>query len=65
MADSLTTRQVAELLQQPEWRIRRVVDSLEAVQRFGGKRVIPPALIPDIVDALRARGWLQHEEPAR
>ena len=51
MSQFLTTRQVGELLSQPEWFIRRIVDRLSpAVDRFGHKRMIPP----DRVESIRA-----------
>lgn len=54
-----TTREVGELYDQPEWLVRRIVDELdEPVDRFGLKRMIPAAFLPQIGDALRARGRL-------
>jgi len=64
MSDSFTTRQVSELLGQPEWRIRRAVDSMNGIGRFGGKRVIPSTALPKIIDILRGRGWLPIETEA-
>lgn len=56
MPDFYTTRQIAELLKQPEWLIRRVVDGLEMpVPRFGGKRAIPAARLAEIAEAVRVR----------
>ena len=56
----LSTRQLGELLGQPEWRIRRLFEAgtLPEPARFCGRRAIPRESIPQIVDALRARGWL-------
>jgi hypothetical protein len=55
-----STREVAELVGTDEWRVRRLFESGELTepQRFAGKRAIPSALVPQIVDALRARRWL-------
>lgn len=62
--EQFTTRQVAETLGTDEWRIRRVFEdgTLPEPEKFGGKRCIRGTLIPQIVDALRARGWLPAEE---
>lgn len=55
-----TCRQVAEILEIAEWKIRRLFEDgdLPEPERFGGKRVITPAGIPAIIDALRRRGWI-------
>ena len=55
-----TTRQVGDLVSLPEWKIRRLFEdgTLPEPPKFGGKRAIPSSLIPEIVVALRARGWL-------
>jgi hypothetical protein len=60
MVAESTTAEVARLLNQPEWRIRRLFTdaTLPEPRKFGGKRVITSDLIPRIVDALRERGWL-------
>ncbi len=50
--DSLTTREVGEIFGQPEWRIRRIADSLPNIPRFGGKRVIPRNRLAEIAAAL-------------
>lgn len=56
----LTTQQIADLLGVEVWRIQRLYELglLQEPEWFGGKRVIPGDQIPEIVDALRARGWL-------
>lgn len=58
-----STREVAEFLGTDEWRVRRLFESgtLPEPPRFTGKRAIPAEMIPLIVDALRARGWLPAE----
>ena len=68
MNEPLTTRQVAtEISQSPdiegsveEWQIRRIFEdgTLAEPTKFGGKRMISPNLIPEIIAALRARRWL-------
>ena len=60
MAESFTTREMADLLGTDTWRIRRLYESgdLPEPLRFAGKRAIPREAIPEIVDALRKRGWL-------
>jgi len=62
-----TVGQIARLLGTDEWRVRRLFEdgTLPEPSRFGGKRVISAAEIPAIVDALRSRGWLPHEEQQR
>ena len=57
---NLSTREVAELLGVESWRIQRLFESgdLPEVGRFAGKRVVPSAMLPQIVDALRSRDWL-------
>lgn len=64
MARHLTTKQVADLLGVECWRVQRVFENgdVHDVGRFAGKRCIPSEMLPQIVDALRARGWLP--EPA-
>lgn len=61
-----STRDAAEILGTDEWRIRRLFEdrTLPEPQRFAGRRVITPDLMPVIVDALRARGWLPQEPGA-
>jgi len=61
MPDIFSTREIADLLGTETWRVRRLFECgrLSEPTRFAGKRAIPRTLIPDIVDALRERGWLQ------
>lgn len=60
MSKILTTREVAELLETHEWRVRRLFEAgdLPEPGKFGGRRAIPSSRLPEIVDALRARHWL-------
>lgn len=61
-----TTREVGELLGVDTWQVRRIFEdgTLPEPERFAGKRAIPGSMIPAIVDALRARGWLPSEQEA-
>ena len=60
MSGFFTTRQLADLLGTDTWRVRRLFEdgTLPEPGRFAGKRAIPGATIPSVVDALRTRGWL-------
>jgi len=64
MQNSFSTRQVAELLGTDTWRVCRLFEdgTLPEPERFAGRRVIPGTMVPSIVDALRARGWLPQAE---
>lgn len=66
MVTIFTTREIGDILGTDEWRVRRLFEdgSLTEPARFAGKRAIPRELIPTIVDALRARGWLPDAETA-
>lgn len=56
MPEYYTTRQVGDLLNQPEWMIRRVVDGLQTpVPRFGGKRAIPASRMAEVAEAVKRR----------
>jgi hypothetical protein len=60
MPHFFSTRTAAAFLDTDEWRVRRLFESgtLPEPPRFAGKRVITGEIIPSIIDALRARGWL-------
>ena len=60
MPDFYSTREMADLLGTVTWRVRRLYEdgTLPEPPRLTGKRAIPRQSIPEIVDALRARGWL-------
>ncbi len=64
MKGHYTTRELADLLGTEEWRVRRLFEAgdLREPPRFAGKRAIPSELVPAVVDALRARGWLAQPE---
>ena len=66
MPQFFTTREIAELLETHEWRVRRLFEdgTLAEPSRFAGKRAIPRSLLPQIVDAMRSRGWLPKREAA-
>lgn len=66
MMEHYTTRELADFLGTAEWRIRRLFQSraISETTRFAGKRAIPRERIPEIVDALRQRGWLGNGCPA-
>jgi hypothetical protein len=68
MPDFLTTRQAASAISNDptargsvdEWQVRRLFEDgdLPEPQNFGGKRVINRDSLPEIIERLRARGWL-------
>ncbi len=52
----LTTGDVCRITLQPEWAVRRVVDSLEPpIQKFGQNRMIPRGRLTEIKRLLRKR----------
>ena len=56
MSRFLTTQQVAEIVGEGPWTVRRVVDGLgKPIERFGAKRMIPPDMLPEIAEAIRNR----------
>lgn len=59
----LTTGELGDALGVQAWRIARLFEKqiLREPPRVAGRRLIPKAMIPAIVDALRARGWLPAE----
>jgi hypothetical protein len=60
MPTVLSTRDVSDLLNVENWKVRRLFEdgSLPEVQRLAGRRAIPREMLPSIVDAMRDRGWL-------
>jgi hypothetical protein len=58
-----TTRQVAEVLAVPERKVRRLYEdgNIPEPDRFEGLRVIQSEDIPQIVDALRRRSWIDEQ----
>jgi hypothetical protein len=56
LASHLTTGQVADFYRVPEWRIRRIVDSLDRdIPRVGLYRMIPRDALPAIAAKLQER----------
>ena len=66
MPTFFSTREIGETLHVPTWQIQRIFENGDVPEpgRFAGKRAIPGELIPAIVDALRARGWLPEKQEA-
>ena len=59
----LTTGELGDALGVQAWRIARLFETgaLREPARLAGRRLIPKAMIPEVIDALRIRGWLpQH-----
>jgi hypothetical protein len=64
MSEFFTIGQLAEQLQEPEWRVRRVVDSLApGLPRAGLYRVIPADLAERVAQRVQQRRE-QQEAPA-
>jgi DNA-binding MarR family transcriptional regulator len=66
MASYYSTGEVATILHQPRWHILRLFEDGDIPEpgRLAGKRVISGDQLPAIVDALKARGWIEPKEPA-
>jgi len=56
----LSSGSVAKLLGVEPWRIRRLFETgtVQEPDRLAGRRVIPCAMVPRIITALRDRSWL-------
>lgn len=56
----LSLGELADLLSVQSWRIARLFELgvLPEPERMAGRRMIPKVMVPEVVDALRARGWL-------
>ena len=56
----LSTRDVSDLLNVENWKVRRLFEdgSLPEPTRLAGRRAIPREMLPEIIDAMRNRGWL-------
>ena len=67
MARLFSTGEVADILHQPRWHILRLFEDGNVPEpvRLAGKRVIPGELLPAIIDALKARGWLSAPVPEK
>ena len=62
--DFSTSGELGDSLRVQGWRISRLYELglLPEPPRCGGRRLIPKAHIPLIVELLRQRGWLPSEE---
>jgi len=56
----ITLGELGDTLGVQTWRIARVFElgMVPEPPRLGRRRLIPKEMIPDIVDALREKGWL-------
>jgi len=61
----MSTGEVAEFLDTQTWRVGRIFELgiVPEPAHVAGRRAIPSALIPQIVDALRDRQWLPSDQP--
>jgi hypothetical protein len=65
VSDILTVGQVSAVLGVPAWKIRRVVDALQAsLPRAGSYRLIPRAMLGQIAIELDRQGWLSEKLPS-
>ena len=62
----LTTGELGDVLAVKSWRIARLFELglLPEPPRSAGRRMIPKAMVVDVVDALRDRHWLPEEVEA-
>jgi len=60
----LSLGELAELLSVQSWRIARLFELgiLPEPDRVSGRRLIPKTMVPEVVDALSARGWFPSSE---
>lgn len=55
-ASHLTVGEIAKIFDEPEWKIRRIVDALpDEIQRIGRYRLVPRELLPSIGVILERR----------
>ena len=56
----LSLGELADLLSVQSWRVARLFELgiLPEPMRIAGRRMIPKDMVPAVVDALRAKGWL-------
>lgn len=59
-----STGEIAEFLGTQAWRVGRIFELgiVPEPARVAGRRAIPAALVPEIVDALRDRNWLPSDQ---
>ena len=64
MTDLLSTADVARIFGVRTWQVQRLFEQgdLPEPPRFAGRRAIPRALLPQVVDSLRRHNWLTTEE---
>jgi hypothetical protein len=60
MPGFFSTREVADFLGVQTWQVCRLFEegTLPEPFRCAGKRAIPSQKLPEIIDAMRRRGWL-------
>jgi len=59
----LTIGEVATIYDVPSWKIRRVVDAIDAeIPRVGLYRMVPRPLLGVIAEDLQRQGWLLKRE---
>lgn len=60
MPTVLSTRDVSDLLGVDNWKVRRLFEAgvLPEPSRLAGRRAIPREMLPQIIDAMRVRGWM-------
>lgn len=64
-ASHLTVGEIAKIFDAPEWKIRRIVDSLpDEIQRVGRYRLVPRSLLAAIALKLQRHGQSAEEEAA-
>jgi hypothetical protein len=58
--DCVSTGQLGDELRCQAWRIARIFELglVTEPPRVAGRRIIPRSMIPDIVRALKKKGWL-------
>ena len=60
----LTTGELGDMLGVQAWRVARLFELgiLPDPPRVAGRRMIPKQMVPEVMDALRGRGWLPSRE---
>ena len=65
MSSPLTVGEIATIYSVPAWKIRRVVDGLDAdIPRAGLYRLVPRELLGTIAVELQRQGWLASSQEA-
>ena len=61
----ITIGDIAKIFDEPEWKIRRIVDALpDEIQRAGRYRLVPRSLLTSIALKLQRRGQTAEQETA-